>query len=69
MMRMVPTVGRSTPDTEPVTANRRMAPTAATKIEAPMVTMGEYMPRFWIYMQVLLVLCVVASIVIAAIKL
>lgn len=26
-------------------------------------------PRFWIYMQVLIVICVVASIVIAAIKL
>jgi len=26
-------------------------------------------PRFWIYMQVLIVICVIASIVIAAIKL
>jgi hypothetical protein len=26
-------------------------------------------PRFWIYMQVLIVICVIASVVIAAIKL
>ncbi len=57
------------PDTEPVIAKRRIAPTAARKMEAPMVTMAEYMPRFWIYMQVVIVVCVLASMVIAIVKL
>src|SRR4051812_30617505 len=34
-MRMTPTVVRSTPDTESVTANLRMAPTAIRKSEVP----------------------------------
>jgi hypothetical protein len=38
------------------------------KIETPIDMMG-IVPRFWIYMQVLIVICVIASVVIAAIKL
>lgn len=41
---------------------------AVTNIAAPIVTIGS-VPRFWIYMQVLIVIFVLASIVIAAIKL
>lgn len=69
MMRIVPTVWISMPDTLPVTANRRIAPTAAMKIDAPMVTIGQYMPRFWIYTQVAIVVFVLASFVIALVKL
>ena len=51
-----------------MTAYRRIAPTANRKIEAPIDIVG-IVPRFWIYMQVLIVIFVVASIVIAAVKL
>jgi hypothetical protein len=37
-------------------------------IEAPIVTI-PLMPRFWIYMQIVIVICVLASMVIAVIKL
>ena len=37
-------------------------------MEAPIVTMGG-VPRFWVYMQIVIVICVVASMVIAVIKL
>ena len=57
------------PDTLPVTAKRRIAPTAAMNIDAPMVTIRQYMPRFWIYMQVAIVICILASFVIALVKL
>ena len=67
-MRIVPTVGMSTPATLAVTAYRRMAPAANRKIEAPIDIVG-IVPRFWIYMQVLIVIFVMASIVIATIKL
>ena len=67
-MRIVPTVGMSTLSVSAVTAYRRIAPTANKKIEAPIVIVG-IVPRFWIYMQVLIVIFVVASIVIAAVKL
>ncbi|MEK6229349.1 MAG: hypothetical protein AABM31_08515 [Actinomycetota bacterium] len=46
-----------------------MAPKAPTKIDAPIVTIGSIVPRFWIYMQVVIVVCVLASMVIAVIKL
>ncbi len=57
------------PDTWPVMAKRRIAPTAPMKIAAPIVTLGSIVPRFWIYMQVVIVVCVLASMVIAIIKL
>jgi hypothetical protein len=59
----------SIPDTLPVTAKRRMAPRAPMKIAAPIVTIGSIVPRFWIYMQIVIVVCVLASMVIAVIKL
>ena len=67
-MRMVPTVGMSMPATSAVTAYRRMAPKANRKIEAPIDIVG-IVPRFWIYMQVLIVIFVVASMAIAVFKL
>ena len=41
---------------------------AARNMEAPMVTI-PWVPRFWIYMQVVILICVIASMVIAVIKL
>jgi hypothetical protein len=68
-IRIVPIVWISIPSTLPLTAKRRIAPTAVMNIAAPMVTIGEYMPRFWIYMQVVIVVCVLISSVIAIVKL
>jgi hypothetical protein len=45
-----------------------MAPTAARAMATPMVTM-DCVPRFWIYMQIVIVICVLTSMVIAIIKL
>jgi len=67
-IRIVPTVAMSTPETSAVTAYLRMAPKANRKIEAPIDIVG-IVPRFWIYMQVLIVIFTLASIVIAAVKL
>ena len=68
IMRIVPTVGMSIPATLAVTAYLRMAPRANRKIEAPIDIVG-IVPRFWIYMQVLIVIFVMASIVIATVRL
>ena len=67
-IRISPTVERSTPEMLSSTAKRRIAPTATRNIEVPIVTI-PWVPRFWIYMQIVIVICVVASMVIAVIKL
>jgi hypothetical protein len=51
-----------------LTAYLRMAPRAAMPMAAPMVTL-PYVPRFWIFMQVVVLICLIASMVIAIIKL
>ena len=50
------------------TAYLRMAPKAAMNIAPPMVTL-PVVPRFWIFMQVVVLLCLLASMAIAVIKL